>query len=659
MGIERDIVGMVKAIQKETRLGDKRAEQFWDRTTVRYLTGATYHTFQEWLNTTQSSGYVVGGAIIDDTDGTITVEAGAGFIKSSAASAIETTYFFDWPESIIVPLVDKKVNYIYVEYNAGTPRAYSTIDRTAIRLSDQFTLGRVYKDGGTLHVINAGVQLDNHVRKNHERLVAVHWVERASGGVISEPAALQLKSTAGVFYVGANEITTVGQDTSIADTFTGLYRDGAGGWTKELAQTDVNNEKYDDGDGGLEDIPPNKYSARYVYIDFDGHLFVQYGQQADKLAVIQAEEVPAPSDFLSSFAILAARVIVKDGVSPLADIASAYDTDFVFTGVSDHNDLSNLQGGQADQYYHMTEAEHTALGVGGAPSDSQFVVLALDGDLSAERVLAAGAGIGLNDGGANGNATIAISHLGLEALADPDDDMIMFWDDSAGALKWLAVPKAGGLAIDGTDLVLDFLGLEDLTDPDEDKILFWDDSAGALKWLAISTGLHIVDTDLKTKDSEIDHDSLSNFEVDEHIDHDECCVSVYLNAAQNNLVNNAWTTVEIAEEVYDTGNDFSVITYTFTALKAGKYAAHGQASFQNVIANKRYGVRLYDGFVSRITAISGNGDDTGPIVVSVNKDIILDKGETIVLQAVSSAGVDTVDLVTGLSYTFLTMRRVA
>ena len=509
MGIERDIVGMVKAIQKETRLGDKRAEQFWDRTTVRYLTGATYHTFQEWLNTTQSSGYVVGGAIIDDTDGTITVEAGAGFIKSSAASAIETTYFFDWPESIIVPLVDKKVNYIYVEYNAGTPRAYSTIDRTAIRLSDQFTLGRVYKDGGTLHVINAGVQLDNHVRKNHERLVAVHWVERASGGVISEPAALQLKSTAGVFYVGANEITTVGQDTSIADTFTGLYRDGAGGWTKELAQTDVNNEKYDDGDGGLEDIPPNKYSARYVYIDFDGHLFVQYGQQADKLAVIQAEEVPAPSDFLSSFAILAARVIVKDGVSPLADIASAYDTDFVFTGVSDHNDLSNLQGGAADQYYHMTEAEHTALGVGGAPSDSQFVVLALDGDLSAERVLAAGAGIGLNDGGANGNATIAISHLGLEALADPDDDMIMFWDDSAGALKWLAVPKAGGLAIDGTDLVLDFLGLEDLTDPDEDKILFWDDSAGALKWLAISTGLHIVDTDLKTDDSEISHAGLA------------------------------------------------------------------------------------------------------------------------------------------------------
>jgi hypothetical protein len=43
-----------------------------------------------------------------------------------------------------------------------------------------------------------------------------------------------------------------------------------------------------------------------------------------------------------------------------------------------------------------------------APADAQYVVLALDGALSAERVLVAGDGLDLTDGGANGNATLTV-----------------------------------------------------------------------------------------------------------------------------------------------------------------------------------------------------------------------------------------------------------
>lgn len=46
---------------------------------------------------------------------------------------------------------------------------------------------------------------------------------------------------------------------------------------------------------------------------------------------------------------------------------------------------------------------------GGAPTDATYVVMSLDATLSAERVLTAGAGIGLADGGANGNATLTWS----------------------------------------------------------------------------------------------------------------------------------------------------------------------------------------------------------------------------------------------------------
>jgi|GEM_PF-1624622 hypothetical protein len=46
-------------------------------------------------------------------------------------------------------------------------------------------------------------------------------------------------------------------------------------------------------------------------------------------------------------------------------------------------------------------------GSGGAPTDAEYVVMALNGTLTNERVLAAGTGISLTDGGAGSNATIA------------------------------------------------------------------------------------------------------------------------------------------------------------------------------------------------------------------------------------------------------------
>lgn len=46
-------------------------------------------------------------------------------------------------------------------------------------------------------------------------------------------------------------------------------------------------------------------------------------------------------------------------------------------------------------------------GGSGAPTSATYVTLSLDATLSAERVLTAGTGITLTDGGANGNITIA------------------------------------------------------------------------------------------------------------------------------------------------------------------------------------------------------------------------------------------------------------
>lgn len=79
------------------------------------------------------------------------------------------------------------------------------------------------------------------------------------------------------------------------------------------------------------------------------------------------------------------------------------------------------------------------------------------------------AGAGLTGGGSSGAVTldvgsgtgilvsandISISHLGIEALVDPDADRILFWDDSAGASAWLAPSSVSGINISGTTLQL-------------------------------------------------------------------------------------------------------------------------------------------------------------------------------------------------------------
>ncbi len=86
-------------------------------------------------------------------------------------------------------------------------------------------------------------------------------------------------------------------------------------------------------------------------------------------------------------------------------------------------------------------------------------------DSSAGLITGVTAGTGLTGGGSTGDITlnavggtglatnandIALSHLGIESLSDPNADRIMFWDDSAGATAFLTA--GSGLSISGTTI---------------------------------------------------------------------------------------------------------------------------------------------------------------------------------------------------------------
>ena len=114
--------------------------------------------------------------------------------------------------------------------------------------------------------------------------------------------------------------------------------------------------------------------------------------------------------------------------------------------------------------------------------------LAKYSEITTGDITAVVAGTGLSGGATSGSATVALSHLGLESLSDPNDDQIIFWDDSAGATAFLDI--GSGLAISGTTLSSsitqyadsDARGAISVTDSGGDGSLAYNSSTGVITY---------------------------------------------------------------------------------------------------------------------------------------------------------------------------------
>ncbi|GAG55283.1 unnamed protein product, partial [marine sediment metagenome] len=114
--------------------------------------------------------------------------------------------------------------------------------------------------------------------------------------------------------------------------------------------------KYDDG-VALQNISNNKYGVFWVFIHFDGDLHVVVGRGDYTLAAAQAATVPAIPDELNDFATLAAKIILLEDGTNFLSVQGAYEVFFPLASGINHNDTGLKQGGAADDYYHLTQAQ--------------------------------------------------------------------------------------------------------------------------------------------------------------------------------------------------------------------------------------------------------------------------------------------------------------
>lgn len=319
--------------------------------TVDRITGSTFSTIQDMQNTFHSSGWLVGGIITDDGDGTITVSAGAGLIRA-IDDATSTIFFADWPaeSGANVSLADNDISYIYVEYNSGSPQVIATITQSS-DVQTNILLAVVSREGTDLHINATDKEtVGDHAKNMILRLKGTMPYGHVSGGILSEVGTRNIALTAGNFWRGLTEFNTSALNTSTTDTFSYYYNDGS--WQKIASSTQIDNTLYNDFGVGTSTLSNNKYGVHWVYIEADDDdVAVLFG--LGDYTIAEAENAQAPSSVplhLQVEGILAGKIIIKKSDAAFTQTESAFNTTFQGSVATDHGGLSGLADDDHAQY---------------------------------------------------------------------------------------------------------------------------------------------------------------------------------------------------------------------------------------------------------------------------------------------------------------------
>ena len=333
----------------------------WNESTGLYFHNSTY---TNQLNLGANNAGTLTAPVVSVTGSGSTIDVSS--VKAVLFSL--PAYVGDYKEYVIpaatgLALTDNSANYLVVSYNAGSP-VYSVITNPAT-INNSSVVGAclLWRSGTEVHFESIDWGLSTASRLNR-RLVQTQRYQRASGLALGESTGNIITLTAGVVWYGVSELVEAA--TTSAASNVDFYYHVAGAWTKSTISI-YNNTQYDNGTS-LQTLATSKYAVNWVYryLDGDGLPKLAYilGTDTYTFAQAVASAVPTPPPILTSMAILVGRIIVQQGAATATQIDSAFSQVFSSTTVTDHNDLAGLEGGTADEYFHLTNAEYTGTGTG-------------------------------------------------------------------------------------------------------------------------------------------------------------------------------------------------------------------------------------------------------------------------------------------------------
>jgi hypothetical protein len=312
------------------------------------------------VGASEGAGWISGGAINDVGGGDITVDLGTGLLRTTD-SPTGTLIPISWIALAPTAIPNDTIRYVYVDYNGGAPivtvSASGTYTGTTV-----FPLGRVVNEAGTLYILfNPQIGADA-IHQTNERFYRTQPFQRADregGIIIGEAAVRRITVTAGTLWDRLNDFPITAINTGAGDSFDsylGSVLDTAGA-------TQWDNINYNNG-GVKTALGANKYANLWFYITAANALIMVYGTaEHNNVASAQAETPPTVIPLrVESHGRIIGRLLFKKSDATAVQIDSAFTNGLTTAGITVHNNLSGLQGGVVDEYYHLTAAEYAALG---------------------------------------------------------------------------------------------------------------------------------------------------------------------------------------------------------------------------------------------------------------------------------------------------------
>jgi hypothetical protein len=343
----------------------------------------TNDSMQDMFDIGFNAGWVSGQAITDNLDGTVSITAGTGYIRTSNDEQAPLKSF-DIIAFNNISLTDESDNYIYVDYNSGSPTVLVTTSSSTIldNENDKYEIYEVYREGTDLHITDHKQRAKNVPSRVQQRIYSINKIERANsvGGLLLSESADTNRNvllSAGLLWVKLNPITITAIDTSGSDTFDRYYLTGGTTWNKTTGNTTWDNTQYNDTTTGLVEMTVNRYSFQDFWLDADNDLVSVYGT-AQYVSLAGASDAPVVSapPRTDDHALYVGRIVFRKSDTTAQAVLTPFG-DILFTSsvVSVHNNLSGLQGGLSGEYYHLDSQDYTDLS-----GNSQLAELQPTGD---------------------------------------------------------------------------------------------------------------------------------------------------------------------------------------------------------------------------------------------------------------------------------------
>lgn len=259
------------------------------------------------------------------------------------------------------------LSYVVADYNNGSPKFDVITDEEAITESNIIPYLTVFREGLNIFVLNwneQGLGLSN---KLHQRFIKTRLFERESGLILGEiitPSARTFTISEGKIWYGSNRVTLDVFNSNINDV--DFYYLSGNTWYEIDYEGEYlyNNSQYNSS-SGLTGLTDSYFNINWIYrFDSDNTNGVGTFLSTEEYSTIDlAKAVTIPSNIpnhIRYMGILVGRIIVQKSAST-AYIQSAFDVALGSTGIINHNDTANIDGGASDEYFHLSLANYDAL----------------------------------------------------------------------------------------------------------------------------------------------------------------------------------------------------------------------------------------------------------------------------------------------------------